>query len=89
MQCLKKWWVDVTVISDDGYTAADARLFGETGERAVGTGHARVSADDADVPTIGAELAVARALRDLSTQLLDLTCADIEAVTDEVVHLAH
>jgi hypothetical protein len=89
MQTLMHWRVDVTVVEDDGFTAVEARLFTPTGERAAGAGHAQVSDDDYDIPEIGAELATARALRDLADQLLQITSDDIEAVTDEDVHLTH
>jgi hypothetical protein len=71
MRAIRQWRVVVTVVEDDGYTAAEARLFTDTGEDSVGAGHAQVSHDDEDVPEIGAELATARALRDLAAQLLD------------------
>jgi hypothetical protein len=90
MQRLKQWRIDVTVVEDDGFTGAEARLYIEAaGERAVGAGHAQVSDDDYDIPEIGAELATARALRDLADQLLRITSDDIEAVTEEDVRLTH
>ena len=89
MKTITHWRTDVDVIEADGFTAAEARLFTETGERAAGAGHARVSQDDYDVPEMGAELATARALRDLADQLLETTSEDIEAVTDEEVNLTH
>jgi len=39
------------------------------------------------VPEIGDELAAARALSDLAHRLLDVTIADIEAITGTPAHL--
>jgi hypothetical protein len=89
MKTIMNWRIDVTIIEDDGFTAAEARLFTPAGERAVGAGHAQVSEDDYDIPEIGAELATARALRDLADQLLRITSDDIESVIDEDIHLTH
>ncbi len=42
---------------------------------------------DRNVPSIGDELATARALADLAHQLIDSTVGDIEAVTHARAHL--
>jgi hypothetical protein len=90
MKSITQWHIDVTVVEYDGFTGAEARMYAEAaGERAVGVGHAQVSDDDYDIPEIGAELATARALRDLADQLLRITSDDIKAVTEEDVHLTH
>ena len=47
----------------------------------VGVGTARRNPHDLDVPEIGDELAVARALSEVAHQLLDAAAADIEAMT--------
>jgi Domain of unknown function (DUF1876) len=52
-----------------------------------GVGLARRSPEDPDVPQIGDELAVARALSELSHQLLDATAADIERITHQPAHV--
>lgn len=44
---------------------------------------------DHDVPEIGGELAVARALSDLAHKLLDTAVEDIEGVTHEHVKLSN
>jgi Domain of unknown function (DUF1876) len=87
MRAVKQWRVDLMLGEDDGQTYAEARLVTEVGDRLMGLGRAHVSPDDYDVPEIGDEIAVARALRDLGTRLLDTASADIAAVTSEHVHL--
>jgi hypothetical protein len=72
---------------DDGRTYAEARLITGTPNHMVGIGRAKVSPDDVDVPEIGDEVAVARALRDLGNRLLATASADIEGVTKEHVRL--
>lgn len=87
MRAVKQWRVDLMLGEDDGQTYAEARLVTEDCDRLMGLGRAHVSPDDYDVPEIGDEIAVARALRDLGTRLLDTASADIAAVTSEHVHL--
>jgi uncharacterized protein (UPF0128 family) len=87
MKTMKQWRVDVLIGENDGRTYAEAQLFTEAGDRLVGVGSAHVSPHDHDVPEIGDEVAVARALRDLGTELLGLASNDIEGITHEDVHL--
>lgn len=68
-------------------TTAHAVLTTSARTTVEGTGRARRRPDDADVPEIGDELAVARALRDLADQLLDATSGDIAAVEHHPVHV--
>jgi hypothetical protein len=90
MRAVKRWKVDIFLGEDDGSTYAEARLHTEIGDSLLGIGHARVSARDADVPEIGDELAVARALNDLGHRLLLTAAGDIAQVTgDEAVKLSH
>ncbi|GLY70546.1 dsRBD fold-containing protein [Amycolatopsis taiwanensis] len=53
----------------------------------VGVGDARLNPADRNVPEIGDELAVSRALSDLAHRLLDATAGDIEAITHKNAHL--
>jgi hypothetical protein len=87
MNTTDRWSVDIYLDEKDGETHAEARL--TTHERAgmQGRGRARCNPADWNVPEIGAELATARALSDLSHRLLDRAAADIEAVTHEHVRL--
>lgn len=77
----KHWTIDLYVDEHDGGTRAEARLHNRDETRLVGTGTARCNPKDSEVPEIGDELAVSRALADLSHQLLDAAAADIEAMT--------
>jgi hypothetical protein len=88
MRTVKHWSVEIFVGEDDGRTYAEARLHTELGDRLLGVGRAWLSPDDHNVPEIGDEVAVARALSELSRRLLDTAAGDIEAVTREEVHLS-
>ena len=84
----KTWSVEIFIGEQDGRTRAEARLSSERSAAALtGTGTARLSPVDSDVPEIGDELAASRALADLAHQLLDAAAEDIGAVTKERVHL--
>ncbi len=87
MRAVKEWRVELMLGEDEGRTYAEARLITEIGDRLVGAGYAHVSPDDYNVPEIGDEIAVARALQDLGRRLLDTASGDIEGVTGEHVHL--
>jgi hypothetical protein len=83
----KRWTVQVFIDEHDGSTHAEARLLPADTVTLVGTGTARVSPRDRDVPEIGDELATARALADLAHRLLEAAAGDVEAMTHEDVHL--
>lgn len=87
MNTIDRWSVDIYLNEADGETHAEARLATRATEGLRGRGVARCNPADWDVPEIGAELAAARALSDLSHRLLDMAAADIEAVTHEHVRL--
>jgi hypothetical protein len=78
----KRWNVVISIDEHDGRTRAVARLHTRDGER-VGVGIAHLDPADRDVPEIGDELAVARALADLSNHLFACTAADIGENTGE------
>jgi hypothetical protein len=82
----KLWNVAVEIDEHDGKTRAIARLRTESAELTA-VGLARLSPNDRDVPEIGDELATARALSELSHQLLDTAANDIEQVTHKPTHL--
>jgi Domain of unknown function (DUF1876) len=86
MQAVKRWTVAIEIDEQDGRTRAVARLDAGAAEL-TGVGLARRSPEDRDVPQIGDELAVARALSELSHQLLDATAADIERITHQPAHV--
>ena len=77
MQTEPTWHVEVAFSEEDDRTRADAILeFG--GQRFHGWGQAKRSPGDPSVPVIGEELAAARALSDLSHQLVSAAAQRIE-----------
>jgi hypothetical protein len=87
MNEIKHWTVDIEIDEHEGRTRAVARLEPPEGNRLVGVGQARLSPADRDVPDIGDELAVARALSDLAHTLLEVAAGDIEQITHQPAHL--
>ncbi|GAA4544993.1 dsRBD fold-containing protein [Amycolatopsis samaneae] len=83
----KRWKVDIFIDEHEARTRAVARLENPDHTGLVGTGLARLSPRDTDVPEIGDELAAARALADLAHGLLEAAATDIEGVTAEPAHL--
>jgi Domain of unknown function (DUF1876) len=83
MTVSNRWSVDIVIDEHDDQrlTRADARLHTHHDADLVGTGTARRNPGDREVPEIGDEVAVARALFDLGHQLLEAAAADIERVT--------
>lgn len=84
----KHWTVDVVIDEQDERTSAQARLHTEDTGALTGAGEARVHPADVNVPSIGDELAAARALSDLSDRLRAATANDIEAFTGKSAHLS-
>ena len=82
----KRWNVVIEIDEHDGRTRAVASLHNRDADQLTGVGLARLNPADRDVPEIGDELAAARALADLSHQLLDTAAADIEQITHEPAH---
>ena len=85
----KHWTVDVHIDEHEERTRARARLHNRDETGLVGIGVARLNPADTNVPEIGDELAVARALSDLAHKLLEATVGDIETVTHRHSHLTH
>ena len=83
----KRWTVEIQIDEHQGRTRALARLHNRDETGLVGLGLARLNPADRDVPEIGDELAVARALSDLGHQLLDAAAGDIEQITRQPAHL--
>jgi hypothetical protein len=88
MTVAKEWKVDIFIDEHDERTRARARLHNPDDTKLVGVGLARLNPTDLNVPEIGDELAVARALSDLAHQLLDATAKDIETITRRPTSLA-
>ena len=82
------WHMSITFTEDDERTRADAVLE-LTGRRFHGWGRAKRSPDDPSVPVVGEELAAARALSDLSHQLLHAAADRIERWEGRDVRLDH
>jgi hypothetical protein len=80
--------IDLVVEEHEERTRAKARL-AWAGRRLVGIGLARLDPADEPVARIGDELAIARALSDLSNQLFALASTDIQASTHEPVTVLH
>jgi Domain of unknown function (DUF1876) len=89
MAAMKRWSAEIFIGEQEGRTYAEARLRTEAGDRLLGVGRAWLSPDDRDIPEIGDEVAVARALTDLGHHLLVTAAGDIKEVTREPVRLTH
>ncbi|GAB3213538.1 DUF1876 domain-containing protein [Marinactinospora thermotolerans] len=81
MHTMKRWSVDILVSEesegDAARTWAEAGLRSEEGANLRGHGMARKHPADVDIPDIGDELAVSRALADLARQLRQAAAEDI------------
>lgn len=82
----RKWHVEIYIDEHDDDTRAEARLTTQDATVTIGRGRSRRNPRDTNVPEIGDELAVARALADLSHQLVDAAAQDVEAITHRPVH---
>lgn len=73
----KRWTVDIHLDEHEDHTRARARLHNRDETGLVGVGLARLNPTDTNVPEIGDELAVARALADLAHKLLVLRSSKV------------
>jgi hypothetical protein len=87
MDQAKSWTVRIDIGEHDGHTRAVAHLRTGDTDTLAGVGFARLHPADSDVPEIGDEIAVARALSDLGRRLLSAATGDVEQVTGEPAHL--
>jgi hypothetical protein len=71
------WRVDIAFTEEDERTRADA-ILELASQRFHGFGQAKRAPDDPSVPVIGQDLAAARALSDVSHQLLQAAAERIE-----------
>ena len=83
---VKTWRVEVSLFESGDDTTAHAVLVAEV-PGIDATGHAYRHPHDPDVPEVGDEVAVARALRRLSDRLLGVAADDIAAVQGHPVVL--
>jgi len=74
-----KWTIDLFLFEDGPRTRAEAVLRTGLGTELRSVGAARRNPSDPEVPEIGDELAVCRALNGLVHDLMESTIADIEA----------
>ena len=86
MDTVKTWIVQVDIDEHEDRTRAVARLQTGGDQTLAGTGLARLNPADRGVPEIGDELAVARALSELSHRLLDVAARDIEQSSGVPAH---
>lgn len=89
MKGLRRWTVEIYVGEDEGRTYAEAALHDDIGNCVLGTGRASLNPADPNVPEIGDEIAVARAMIDLGHRLLRTASLDLQTVTHEAVSLSH
>lgn len=89
MEEVKRWTVSIDIDEHDGRTRARARLHTHDTDDLVGVGSAHLDPADQDVPEIGDEIAVARALSDLGTRLLETAAKDLADITGERAYLSH
>ncbi len=75
------WKVQVTVTREGPETTAHAVLAPGDPDRLGAVGHSRRNPEDGEVPVIGDEVAVARALRHLADRLIDTAEEQIEDAT--------
>ncbi len=89
MTAAKRWRVEIFIDEheDERRTRAEARLYTDdkTHLRGVGTAHRNPA--DVEIPEIGDEVAVARALFALGHELLLAAAGDIEGVAQEKARL--
>ncbi|GLI27732.1 hypothetical protein ARHIZOSPH14_19740 [Agromyces rhizosphaerae] len=87
MYATKHWDVTVEIDEEEDTTTARASVVTPSGQDVTGVGKADRNPHDPNVPAIGDELAVARALRNLSERLLHTTERDITHLTGEPAHV--
>jgi hypothetical protein len=86
MQSHPTWRLEIVFTEDDRATRADVVL-DVAGHHHHGWGRAKRNPDDADVATIGEEIAAARALIRLARQLMGAAESDIEEIEHQPVRL--
>lgn len=84
----KTWHVELYLYEEGNRTKADAVLRTGAGTELRHTGTARRSPEDRDIPEIGDELAVSRALAGLAHDLLEASIADVEQNVGAEVNLS-
>lgn len=80
------WHIEMEFKEDGKRTEAAALLRLRDGTELRSHAHASRYPDDPDQPAVGEEIAAARALTDLTRQLLDKAAGEIESSTNRPVH---
>jgi hypothetical protein len=83
----KRWRVDIYLYEDQGSTSANAVLHSDVPGPLDVRGEARRSPADPDMPTVGDEVAAARALRQLADRLLEMASSDLSDAEGRPVSL--
>jgi len=84
----KRWRVDIYLYEDQDSTAANAVLHSDVPAPLDVRGEARRSPADPDMPTVGDEVAAARALRQLADRLLEMASSDLSDAEGHPVSLS-
>ena len=84
----KRWSVDIYLYEDQDSTAANAVLHSDVPAPLDVRGEARRSPADPDMPTVGDEVAAARALRQLADRLLEMASSDLSDAEGRPVSLS-
>jgi Domain of unknown function (DUF1876)/Domain of unknown function (DUF1918) len=87
-QPTKQWSVDIYLYEDENATAANAVLRSDVPGPLDVRGEARRSPADPDLPKVGDEVAVARALRRLADRLLEMASNDLTDAEGRPVSLS-
>ena len=82
----KIWGIKIEISETEDHTDAKAKL-SAAGQTFAGWGRARRNPTDPDVPAIGDELACARALHELTAELVAEAARRIEEFEHRPVHL--
>jgi Rv2632c-like len=82
-----RWSMEVFVAEIDGETDAEARLTKADNRNFWGRGKAMLNPADRNVGVIGEEIAIARALSDLSHKLLHSAAVAVETMTYDKARL--
>ncbi|QIZ38673.1 DUF1876 domain-containing protein [Saccharopolyspora sp. ASAGF58] len=87
MPTTEHWSVDIYLTEEEDRTHAQAQLHTRDATDLRGTGLAKRSPEDVNVPEVGAELAAARALFELAHHLLRAATVDVEQLTGKPARL--
>lgn len=89
MNQTRTWDLHVHIVEKERETIADLLLRTDTGDTVAGRGAAHRNPQDADMPKVGDELAVSRAMSQLAHKLLDTAAMRIGEAEHRPVQLSH